>query len=186
MVKISSDHFALLVFGQGLWKESFKKKISNETKSSFFHLSGFQGKQEKYKTLKTDKSKIVCTCPICNAHIKLFDPMNPDENTNLCNLCIPLYQKLERMKGSNEGMIFFSHSGIIKTDLLKDLTNNLLSNDKIKKIIILEVEYKEIEKEIPLIIEDLKHQRLKKSEFISLLENKFYNYRVIYEIFKDK
>ena len=175
MAKISSDHFALLIFGQGLWKESFSRKISKDTKSSFFHLSGY-----------TTKDSLFCTCPICNALIKLFDPMNPDEYIDLCNLCIPIYQKLERMKGSNEGMIFLSHNGIIEAELLKDLTNNLLSNDKIKKIYILEVEFKKIQKEVPLIIEDLKHQRLQKSEFISLLENKLYNYRVIYEIFKDK
>ncbi len=173
MAKISSDHFALLIFGQGLWKESFTKKISKDTKSSFFHFSGYT------------KDSLFCTCPICNALIKLFDPMNPDENIDLCNLCIPIYQKLERMKGSNEGMIFFSHNCIRDPELLKNLTNSLLSNEKIKKIYILEIEHKKIEKEVPLIIEELKHQRLPKSEFISLLDNKLYKYRVIYEIFKD-
>ncbi|MHA1933010.1 MAG: hypothetical protein ACW96X_10740 [Promethearchaeota archaeon] len=174
MVRIHSDHFALLIFGQGLWKESFARKISKDTKSSFFHLSGYT------------KDSLFCTCPICNALIKLFDPRNPDEHVDLCGLCIPLFQKFERMKGSNEGMVFLSHNAILEAGLLKDLTNNLLANDKIKKIYILEVEYKKIEKEIPLIIDELKHQRLPKSEFISLLENKLYNYRVIYEIFKDQ
>ncbi len=173
MTRIRSDHFALLVFGQGLWKESFAKKISEDTNSNFFHLSGYT------------KEGLVCTCPICNAHIELFDPRNPDEYFDLCDLCIPLYQKLEKMKGSSEGMIFLSHNAIVEPELLQDLTNSLLSNDKIKKIYLLEVEYKKIEKEVPLIIEDLKHQRLPISEFISLLENKLYNYRVIYEIFKD-
>ena len=174
MARIRSDHFALLIFGQGLWKESFTRKTSKDTKSSFFHLSGYT------------KDSLFCTCPICNALIKLFDPRSPDENVDLCGLCIPLYQKFERMKGSNEGMVFLSHNAILEAELLKDLTNSLLANDKIKKIYILEVEYKKIEKEIPLIIEELKHQRLPKSEFISLLENKLYNYRVIYEIFKDQ
>jgi len=175
MSRIRSDHFALLIFGlQSKWKESFTRKILKDTKSNFFHLSGYT------------KDSLFCTCPICNALIKLFDPKNPDEYVALCGLCIPLYQKLERMKASNEGMIFLSHNAIIKPELLKDLTNNLLSNDKIKKIFILEVENKKIEKDIPLIIEELKHQRLPKSEFISLLENKLYNYRVIYEIFKDQ
>ena len=174
MPRIRSDHFALLIFGQGLWKESFTKKISKDTKSSFFHLSGYT------------KDSLFCTCPICNALVKLFDPRSPHEYVDLCELCIPLYQKLERMKGSNEGMVFLSHNTIVKAELLKDLTTNLLSNEKIKKIFILEVEYKKIEKEVPLIIEDLKHQRLPITEFLSLLENKLYNYRVIYEIFKDK
>jgi hypothetical protein len=111
--------------------------------------------------------------------------MRTDEYVDHCNLCIPLYQKLERMKGSNEGMIFFSHNCIREAELLQNLTNSLLSNEKIKKIYILEVEYKKIDKEVPLIIEELKHQRLPKSEFISLLEKKLYKYRVIYEIFKD-
>jgi len=167
------EHFALLIFGQGRWKDSFTKKISEDTKASFFHLSGYT------------KDSLSCTCPICNALIKLFDPMRTDEYIKLCNLCIPLYQKLERMKGSNEGMVFFSHNIIREAELLQNLTNSLLSNEKIKKIYILEIEYKKIDKEAPLIIEELKHQRLPKSEFISLLDNKLYKYRVIYEIFKD-
>ncbi len=174
MVRILYDHFALLIFGQGNWKESFTKKISKDTKSSFFHFSGYT------------KDSLFCTCSICNALIKLFDPMRTDEYVDLCSLCIPLYQKLERMKGSNEGMIFFSHNVIREPELLQNLINSLLSNEKIKKIYILEVEYKKIQKEIPLIIDELKHQRLPKSEFISLLENKLYKYRVIYEIFKDR
>jgi hypothetical protein len=174
MARIPYDHFALLIFGQGLWKESFTKKISKDTKSSFFHLSGYT------------KDSLFCTCPVCNALIKLFDPMKPDEYLDRCDLCIPLYQQLEKIKGSNEGMILLSHNGIRELELLQNLTSSLLSNEKIKKIYVLEVEYKKIEKEVPLIIQDLKHQRLPKSEFISLLENKMYNYRVIYEIFKDK
>ena len=84
MGRITYDHFCLLIFGQGNWKEKFIKDISKETKTSFFHLSGYS------------KNSLFCTCPICNALIKLFDPMNSGQFVEICDLCKALYGKFER------------------------------------------------------------------------------------------
>ena len=174
MGRITHDHFCLLIFGQGLWKESFSKKISKETKSSFFHLSGYS------------KDSLFCTCPICNALVKLFDPMNPSEYVDLCDLCKGLYEKFEEIQGQNEGMILFSHQLMPDLNLLESLTQSLLSKDEIKKIYILEVEHVKFSKPISSIKEGISQKRLKKSEFFYLLKKDKFEYRVIYEIFKDK
>ncbi len=71
-------------------------------------------------------------------------------------------------------MIFFSHNIINEKDFLQNLTHSLLTDERIKKIDILEIEYVKISKPIPSIIEEITHKRLKKSEFSELLkENKF-------------
>ena len=174
MGRITHDHFCLLIFGQGLWKDSFTMKISKETKSSFFHLSGYS------------KDSLFCTCPICNALVKLFDPQNPGDYVDFCDLCKALYKKLEDIKGDNLGMILFSHQLMHDLNQLQRLTQRLLSNEKIKKKYILEVEWVKISKPIPSVIDAIMHKRLKKSEFFELLKGNKFEYRVIYEIFKDK
>ena len=174
MGRITHDHFCLLIFGQGLWKESFTTKISKETKSSFFHLSGYS------------KNSLSCTCPICNALVKLFDPRNPGDYVDFCNLCEELFKKFEDVKGQNEGMLLFSHQLMYDLIQLQNLTQNLLSNDKIKKIYILEVEWVKISKSIHEIIEGITKRRLKKSDFFQLIKENNFEYSVIYEIFKDK
>jgi len=173
MKKVPYDHFGLLIFGQGLWKESFTQKISKDTKQKNFHLSGYS------------KDSLFCTCPVCNAMVRLFDPINPDGYIDLCALCKPIFKELEKIKGQNEGIILLSHNIIRDGELLQDLTSSLLSKDQIKKVYILEIEYKKILKPIPVIIESLGHERLSKSEFIRILEKNLYQYDVIYEIFKD-
>ena len=174
MGRITNDHFCLLIFGQGFWKESFTKKISKETKSNFFHLSGYS------------KDSLFCTCPICNALIKLFDPHNPGDYVDFCDLCKALLTEFEDIKGQNEGVILFSHQLMREMSQFQNLTQSLLSNEKIKKIYLLEVEYEKISKPIPSIIEALNHKRIKKSEFLELLNENKFEYRVVYEIFKDR
>jgi len=174
MGRITHDHFCLLLFGQGLWKDSFTRKISKETKTNFFHLSGYS------------KDSLFCTCPICNALVKLFDPLNPGDYVDFCDLCKALYNKFEGIKGQNEGIILFSHQLMNDMNQIQNLTQNLLAIEKIKKIYILEVEWVKISKLVPSIIEDIKHIRLKKSEFFELLKENKFEYRIIYEIFKDR
>ena len=174
MVRGTHNHFCLLIFGQGLWKETFTKKISKETKFNFFHLSGYS------------VDSLFCTCPICNALVKLFDPMNPDGYIDVCDLCTALYKRFKEIQGQNEGMILFSHQLMDDLNQLENLTQNLLTNEKIKKIYILELEWVKISKSIPLLLEDINQKRLRKSEFIDLIKKNLFEYKVIYEIFKDK
>ena len=174
MGRITHDHFCLLIFGQDFWKENFTQKISKETKTSFFHLSGYS------------EDSLFCTCPICNSLVKFFDPMNPGEFVDFCDLGKALYKKFESIKEQNEGMILFSHQLMNDLDQLQTLTQTLLSNDKIKKIYVLEVERVKISKPIPSIMNELTQKRLKKSEFLELLKENRFEYRTIYEIYKDK
>ena len=118
--------------------------------------------------------------------VKLFDPMNPGEYVDFCDLGKALYEKFESIKGPNEGMILFSHQLMNDLDQLQTLTQTLLSNDKIKKIYVLEVEWVKISKPIPSVINELTQKRLKKSEFLELLKQNRFEYRAIYEIYKDK
>ena len=163
-----------MIFGQGLWKESFTKKISKEAKSHFFHLSGYT------------KDSLFCTCPICNALVKLFDPQNPGDYVDFCDLCKALHNKFKEVKGQNEGIILFSHQLMREMNQLQILIQSLLSSENIKKIYILEVEYEKISKPIPSIIDTIVHKRLKKSKFFELLNANKFEYRVVYEIFKDR
>lgn len=173
MGRIYQDHFCILVFGQGLWKDSFTKKISKETKVSFFHLSGYS------------KDSLFCTCPICNALIKLFDPEDPGEYVDFCDLCKALHEIFKDIKGQNDGVIFFSHN-LMDIEALQNLVQNLLSDKQIKKIYILEIEFNKLYKYVPVIMEMISQDRLKKSDFIELLKDNKFEYCTIYEIFKDK
>ena len=173
MGRITHDHFCLLILGQGIWKETFIKKISKDTKSSFFHLAGYS------------KDSLFCTCPICNSLVKLFDPQHPGDYVGTCELCKPLFEIFKTIQGINEGIIMFSHQLIYDINQKQILAQNLLSNENIKKIFILEFEHVKISKPISLIIEELSHKRLTQSEFLKLKQKEF-EYRRIYEIFKDK
>jgi hypothetical protein len=172
--RITHDHFCLLIFGQGFWKNSFNKKISKETKTNFFHLSGYS------------KDSLFCTCPICNTLVKLFDPRTPGDYVDICDLCKALYEKFDNIKGLNEGLILFSHQLMHEMEQLQNLTQNLLSNEKIKKVYILEVKFEKISKPISNIIYSIMNKRLKKSEFFEILKANKFEYGVIYEVFKDK
>ena len=115
----------------------------------------------------------------------MFDPLNPGEYVGTCDLCKALYKSFKKIQGSNEGIILFSHQLMHDLNQLQNLTQNLISNEFIKKIFILEVEGVKISKPIPSILEEFSHKRLKKSEFFELKKDQF-EYSVIYEIFKDK
>jgi hypothetical protein len=69
---------------------------------------------------------------------------------------------------------------------IENLTQYLLYKEEIKKIYILEVEHVKTSKPISSIVEDILHKRLKKSEFYNLLKKHKFEYRILYEIFKDK
>ncbi len=166
------DHFCLLIFGQGVWKEEFTKKISTESKSNFFHLSGYS------------KDNLSCTCPICNSLVKLYDPSNPGEYVEICDLCKALYNKFKEIQGQNEGILLFSHQ-LMRLNQLQSFARNLVSDEHIKKIFVLQIAWKKNSKPAPAIIEALSHEKLKKSEFLELEEDQ-YKYHVIYEISKDK
>ncbi len=173
MGRMALDHFCLLIFGQGIWKEAFTKKISKDSKSSFFHLSGYS------------KESLSCTCPICNALVKLFDPLNRGEFVGKCDLCKALYNKFKEIQGLNEGLILFSHQFMYDLDQLQNFTQNLISNEHIKKIFLLEIKWEKISRPIPEMIEALSHKKLKNSEFLELKKEQF-EYSAIYEISKDK
>lgn len=174
MGRVSYEHFCLLIFGQGKWKENFEKKVSKETKSSFFHLSGYT----------TDS--LFCTCPICNALVKLFDPSNPGDYVEICDYCKGLYKVFRIIQGTNEGMILFSHNLFKEATQIENLTQNLLSNEKIKKLYILQVDWEKISKPYSELSREITQQRINKSEFLSMLREIGLEYKIIYEIYKDK
>ncbi|WXG41198.1 MAG: hypothetical protein WED07_10590 [Candidatus Freyarchaeum deiterrae] len=165
-------HFCLLIFAQDQWKESYTEKISKNTRDLFYQYTGHSN------------CDVCNTCPICRALVEMFDPMNPDEYIIVCDLCKALYKMMEEIKGQTDGMILFSHSFPLEIQSVTYLTKLLLQSDKIKKIYILEV-VTEKNTQVSEVIEKIKKIRLKKSEFIKLLDSNEFKDKVLYEISKD-
>lgn len=168
---IDYGHFCLLIFAQGTWKENFKKILSKKVKNDFL------------VRMDLDENDAWGEFEV----IPLFNPKNPSENEKACKLCHSLYDIFSEKLGQNDGHILFSHNTIALINI-KHFANNLLSNEKIKKIYILELGFESYLtstwKIAPKIIKELKHKCLKRDEFGRNIDNNKFQFGVIYEILK--
>ena len=111
-----------------------------------------------------------------------------------CQLCRPIYELLEEIKGQNDVLLFQGHHYLILEDDiedLKDLVNLVLSKDSVKKLYLLYLDsFKEIKKTVinNMNLQDLKEKlaqkRVSTSEFIDILDENNFSSRTIYEITK--
>jgi hypothetical protein len=165
------EHFCVLIFAQGTWNEKDRESIlkplqekHNEQNSDPYHL---------YLKL-TRRDKI---------------PQYSD-----CQICRPIYEMLQEIKGQNDALLFQGHHYLILEDDeedLKDLAKSILSKDKVKKLYILYLDsFKEIKRTVinTMNLQDLKDKltqiQVSIPEFINILRKKNFSSRTIYEITK--
>ncbi|NVM31200.1 MAG: hypothetical protein HWN65_20345 [Candidatus Helarchaeota archaeon] len=181
-----SEHFCLLIVPQDQWKKRDKEKISQRTFVEYISAS------------KHTECHICMTCLICRGLWDLFDPENPGEYTPLCTACKKLLKVFKRLRGKGEAVLLFAHTDL-EAEELKKFTDYILELDKVKKFYMLQLKYFRVHPrnfEIGLKLENasihpkdfvkIEHKKLKKSNFIDLLNENKIDYKVLYEVSKDK
>ncbi len=167
------EHFCVLIFAQGTWKEADKESVRNLI-------------IEKLKA----KSDIAY-----NVYYKLTYrdqiPIYAD-----CHLCQPIYKMFEEFKGNNDGILYQGHHYLIPEDdfeEMKSLANLIISDSKVKKFFLLYLDnFREIKRTIlnDMNLEELKEKlKFKKctiTDFISIVDNNKFENRTVYEISKDR
>ncbi len=167
------EHFCVLIFAQGIWNEKDRKDIRKPI-------------QERHNKVSDNP-------------YHFFLKLTYRDNMPIyaeCKLCCPIYEMFEEIKGKNDGILYQGHHYLIledDIDDIKEFTNLILSNDKIKKFYILYLDsFKEIKTTVinSMNLQDLKEKlTLKtclKSEFIKILDDNEFKSRTIYEISKDR
>ncbi len=170
---IYSTHLCILIYAQNNWKDKDYEQFSDMT------LVDYLGKTEH------SDCEVCLTCPVCRADWELFDPENPGEYVQFCEYCEVLLPLLkEHLTG--DGFILFSHR-LVKLDALKQFIDFTLSNKKIKKVFVIQ-QYDPNRKpaKATKMLGQIKHQELKQSEFLTLIEAEKFEYNNLYEVFKDK
>ena len=170
------EHLCILIFAQNTWKEKDFIKLEEKTVVNYLENTP-QGDCD-----------VCLTCDICRGTWELFDPENPGKYNPLCNYCevlLPFFKKFQ----SGENVLLFSHQ-TIDSNGLRSFTETNLSNEKVKKIYILQLhEWREKRYEKYLkaeeLIDSLSHVKITHSDFLSLLDEDKFEYRVLYEISKD-
>jgi hypothetical protein len=173
MKSYQSEHFCLLVHAQDHWDEKDESQILQEVIQNYSQLHGHSD------------CKICLTCSICQSLWSLFDPTYPGEYNAGCNACEDIYQIFSKKRGNNSGLILFSHDNL-KREKLLSLTDVLLEQERIKKIIMLQLEYQKITNRTFEIIDALETKKVTKFEFNELFDKNDYQLNVNYEISKDR
>ena len=165
------EHFCVLIFAQGTWNEKDRESILKPL-------------QEKHNEQGDDPYHL---------YLKLTRRESMPQYSD-CQLCRPIYEMLEELKGQNDAILFQGHHYlIIEDDVedLKDLAKFLLSKDKVKKVYLLYLDsFKEIKRTVinTMSLQDLKEKLAQKraniSEFIKILNENSFSSRTIYEITK--
>jgi len=165
------EHFCVLIFAQGTWNDKDRESILNPL-------------QEKHNEQRDNPYHL---------YLKLTRRDSMPQYSD-CQLCRPIYEMLEELKGQNDALLFQGHHYlIIEDDVedLKDLAKFLLSKDKVKKVYVLYLDsFKEIKRTVisTMSLQDLKEKvaqkRVSTSEFIKILQENSFSSRTIYEITK--
>ncbi len=165
------EHFCVLIFAQGIWKETDKDSVRNLI-------------MEKLKSLK-------------GATYNIFHKLTYRDQMPIyadCHICQPIYKMFEEIKGNNDGILYQGHHYLIPEDDFEDmkhLANLIVSHSKVKKIYLLYLDgFKEIKKTIlsEMNLEEFKEKlKFKKSsinDFILMIDNNKFKNRTVYEISK--
>ena len=165
------EHFCVLIFAQGTWNDKDRESIikplqdkHNEQRDNPYHL-----------------------------YLKLTRRDSMPQYSD-CQLCRPLYEMLEELKGQNDAILYQGHHYLIIEDDeedLKDLAKMLLSKAKVKKLYVLYLDsFKEIKTTVinTMSLQDLKgkltQKRVSIDELIKILDEHRFSSRIIYEITK--
>ncbi|MHA2181104.1 MAG: hypothetical protein ACXAAH_06755 [Promethearchaeota archaeon] len=165
------EHFCVLIFAQGSWNDKDRESILKPL-------------QEKHNEQRDDPYHL---------YLKLTRRKEMPQYSD-CQLCRPIYEMLEEIKGQNDAILFQGHHYLILEDDvedLEDLVKFLLSKDKVKKLYLLYLDsFKEIKRTVinTMNLQDLKEKltqnRVSTTEFIKVLHEKNFSSRTIYEITK--
>ena len=165
------EHFCVLIFAQGTWNDKDRESIIKPL-------------QEKHNEKRDDPYHL---------YLKLTRRDTMPQYSD-CQLCRPIYELLEEIKGQNDTILFQGHHYLIIEDDaedLKDLAEFVLSKDKVKKLYLLYLDsFKEIKTTVinTMTLQDLKEKltwkQVSTTEFIKILHENNFSSRTIYEITK--
>ncbi|MHA2049744.1 MAG: hypothetical protein ACW986_09030 [Promethearchaeota archaeon] len=165
------EHFCVLIFAQGTWNEKDREIILRSIR-------------EKHNEKRDDPYHLYLKLTRRDAMPQYSD----------CQLCHPIYEMLEELKGHTDALLFQGHHYlIIEDDVedLKDLVKNTLAFDKVKKLYLLYLDsFKEIKTTVinTMSLQDLKENVSRKlveiPEFFKILDENNFSSRTIYEITK--
>jgi len=167
------EHFCVLIFAQGTWKETDRDSVRNLIK---------------------DKVKTMREMPY-NIYYKLtYRDQMPIYSD--CHLCQPIYKTFEEFKGNNDGILYQGHHYLIPEDDFDDmkcLANLIISHNKVKKFYLLYLDsFREIKRTIlekmnlEEFKEKLKFKKCNINDFILLIDNNKFKNRTVYEISKSR
>jgi len=167
------EHFCVLIFAQGTWKESDRDSVRNLI-------------IEKLKKMK-------------DTHYNIFNKLTYREQMPVyadCHLCQPIYKMFEGLKRNNDGILYQGHHYLIPEDDFEDmksLANLIISHNKVKKFYLLYLDgFGEIKRTIldKMNLEEFKEKlKFKKctiNDFILMIDNGRFENRNVYEISKSR
>lgn len=167
------EHFCVLIFAQGTWKEADRDNVRNLT-------------LEKVKSVK-------------NTHYNIFNKLTYRDEMPIyadCHLCQPIYKMFEEFRGNNDGILYQGHHYLIPEDDfddMKSLINLIISHDKVKKIYLLYIDsFREIKRTIlyDMNLEEFKEKlnftKCYITDFISMIDKNEFKNRTVYEISKSR
>lgn len=161
--------FCVLIFAQGIWKKPYKDRLLKEVKEDFLGKAYWD--------------------PMYDVPIYFFDPIVKNEENEACELCHALYPLFRETLASNEGFIRFSHRTLWLQDI-DDFITKILTDNNIKKVFLLLLDQDsytiKTKLRITQILNQIKSKKIKKSEFLGLIEKDQLEFSVFYEIIKDR
>ena len=168
---IDYGHLCLLVFAQGTWKENYKERLVKQISENFISTMEIDD---------TDLWNEIQKSP-------LFSPKDSGVHDKSCEVCHALFEIFEITKGNNDGLIFFSHN-ILGWKAMKRFLLFILGEVNVKKVYYLELDQFSYlisaSKKIPEIINEIKHLKIKRTEFFKLFENQKIEFSTLYEVGK--
>ena len=157
-------HFCLGIQVQGVLKEHFKKTLIKKVSDDFLLLLEPRSKEEE---VHMDWMEIWKS--------PLFDPAT---NTK-CDVCLTLNTVFLEKLGNNDGVILFSNN---VPDALgfHEFFPKLFEDKRIKKLYYFELPPINIGYKIS--VEQIRHQKVKLSEFLKLIDDGKFETHILYEI----
>ena len=167
------EHFCVLIFAQGTWKEADRDGVRNLIRDKVKNIKEI-AYNVFYKLTFRDRMPIYADC----------------------HLCQPIYKMFEEFKGNNDGIMYQGHHYLIPEDDfedMKNLANLIISHGKVKKFYLLYLDsFREIKRTIlnemnlKEFKEKLKFKKCTINNFISIIDTYKFKNRTIYEISKSR
>lgn len=160
-----AGHFCLLVFAQGTWKEHYKKELHENLSTNFVSQLKPRNEEEARKIAFNE----VYEEPF-------FEP--PPQKFK-CDICSLINEAFEEKKGTNDGIILFSHN-LLDAIGIKAFFVPLLKNNNIKKIFYFELSM--FDEKAFLSHETLATKKLRSQEMLQIVYDDQFEKGIIYEI----